>query len=330
MTLTLPDRPRILALTGPLLDMDVDALEPIRAHADVVLATTPGELAREIADVDILLVWDFRFADLDELIPRAPRLRWIHAASVGVDALITPNLISRDIVLTNSRGVFDRAIAEYVLGLYLLHCKDYLETSRRQAERTWSHRITQKAQGRRAVVVGSGSIGRDIARLLAAIDMNVVLVGRREVADDPDFGRIRAAADLTDVVSDADLLVLAAPGTAANRHMVDAAVFTALPDHAFLINVGRGSLVDEEALAHAAASGGIGGAALDVFQTEPLSEGSPFWSAPNIVVSPHMSADFEGYENALVDVFLSNLERVRRGEALAGVVDLQLGYVPSA
>lgn len=322
--------PKVLVLGGgDLLEIDLAALTPIYELATVIVADDEETLRREIKDADVLLVWDFRFSNLDEILPSAERLKWIHAASVGVEALLTPNLTEQGITLTNSRGVFDQAIAEYVLALYLSHLKGLRLTHELQNSRTWSHRLTQKLAGKRALVVGTGSIGREIARTLKKLELEVTLVGRRELPLDAEFGTIAQTKDLVELVKDCDLLALAAPLTNESRHMVDLAVLQAMSPTAYLVNVGRGPLIDESALAHVLASGGIGGAGLDVFDSEPLPDDSPFWSSSNVTVSPHMSADFEGFDEALVEVFLRNLRSWKAGAALSGVVDPELGYVPS-
>lgn len=322
--------PKVLVLGGgDLLEVDFEALAPVHELARVAIADDETALRREIADADILLVWDFRFAHLDEVLPHAEKLRWIHAASVGVDALLTPNLTRQGIVLTNSRGVFDQAIAEYVLALYLAHLKDLRRTHELQRSATWNHRLTRKLAGRRALVVGTGSIGREIARTLRKLELEVTLVGRRELPRDPEFGDIALTRDLAALVADHELIVLAAPLTEESRHMVDRTVLGAMPATTYLVNVGRGPLIDEAALEEVLAAGGLAGAGLDVFSQEPLPADSPLWSDPRVTVSPHMSADFDGFDRALVDVFLRNLRAWKAGQPLSGVVDHRLGYVPS-
>ncbi len=331
MTYSGVESPKVLVLGGgDLLQVDLDVLEPIREYAEVVVADSKDSLAREIEDADVLLVWDFRFAELDELLPSAARLKWIHAASVGVEPLLTPNLTKQDIVLTNSRGVFDLAIAEYVLALYLAHLKDLRRSHEYQQEKAWNHRLTQKLAGKKALVVGTGSIGREIARLLKAVGTDITLVGRRPLPVDPEFGQIAQTRDLESLVSGKDLVVLAAPLTEESRGMVDRAVLEAMESDAYLVNVGRGPLIDEGALEEVLAADRIGGAGLDVFVQEPLPSESPLWEHPRVTVSPHMSADFEGFDEALVEVFLKNLRAWRSGRPFSGVVDHQLGYVPSA
>lgn len=303
----------------------VSSIEP---EADVVLIHDSATLARELPTADILLVWDYRFSDLDAMLPTATRLKWVHAASVGVEPLLTPNLLSAGITLTNSRGVFDRAIAEYVLAGYLAFLKDLPRTLKNSESRRWEHRITKKLAGRKALVVGTGSIGREISRILQAVNVDVTLLGRKPVAD-AEFGDLRSFTELDQLVPDADLLVLAAPLTAESKFMVDQSVIDAMHPGLYLVNVGRGDLIDEPAFVRALSGKRLAGATLDVFSTEPLSKESPLWENADVIVSPHMSADFDGFDDDLISVFRDNLRRWRRGDVMESIVDQNLGYVPS-
>jgi phosphoglycerate dehydrogenase-like enzyme len=278
-------------------------------------ASDAAGLAAALPGAEVLLVWDFTSDAVRDAWPAADALRWVHTASAGVDRLTFPGLLESDVVLTNSRGVFDRPMAEYVLALVLAMAKDLPGTLAAQSRREWHHRETEPIAGRCAVVVGGGPIGRAIAGLLAAVGMDVELVGRRE------FG------DLPGLLPRADWLVLAAPLTDTTRGMLDAAALARLRPSARVINVGRGALVVEPDLVDALRSGRIAGAALDVFAREPLPPGSPLWTLPGVIVSPHMSGDQVGWREQLVEVFRDNLDRYRAGEPLRNVVDKTLGYV---
>ncbi len=185
--------------------------------------------------------------------------------------------------------------------------------------------MTEMVAGKRALIVGVGSIGRAIAALLGAAGMRVEAIGR-SARDDAELGRIHAVNDLRARLPDADYVVLVTPLTAATRNLFGAAEFAAMAPHARFINVGRGALVDEPALLDALAGGAIAGAALDVFVDEPLPPDSPFWRAPNCLVSPHMSGDFIGYETAIASQFIDNWHRFCRGEPLENRVDKTLGF----
>ncbi|GAA0909582.1 D-2-hydroxyacid dehydrogenase [Pseudonocardia zijingensis] len=278
-------------------------------------ASDASSLAEVLPGAEVLLVWDFLSDAVRDAWPAADALRWVHTASAGVDRLTFPGLLESDVTLTNSRGVFDRPMAEYVLGLVLAMAKDLPGTLAAQARREWHHRETEPIAGRCAVVVGGGPIGRAIAALLGAVGMDVELVGRK------DFD------GLPGLLPRADWLVLAAPLTDATRGMLDAAALARLRPTARVINVGRGALVVEPDLVDALQGGRLGGAALDVFAREPLPPDSPLWTHPGVIVSPHMSGDLIGWREQLVEVFRDNLDRYRTGATLRNVVDKTLGYV---
>jgi phosphoglycerate dehydrogenase-like enzyme len=286
-------------------------------------------LGEGLRGAEVLFLWDFFSGALADAWSHADRLRWVHVASAGVDAVLTRDLVDSDVVLTNSRGVFERPIAEYVLGLLLSFAKDFPRSWDLQRARTWQHRQTEVVTGRRAVVVGTGPIGREIAALLSAVGLEVRLVGRTRRTD-PLFGEVQAIEDLPSVVADADFVVGAAPLTEQTRGVFDRKVFEAMPRSARLVNVGRGPSVVEPDLIAALREQEIAGAALDVFADEPLPPDSPLWHLDGVIVSPHMSGDRHGWREALADLFLDNLGRWRAGDPLRNVVDKALGYVPGS
>jgi len=307
----------------------LSGLEPVAKVARIRYAASAPALAEALEDAEVLLILDFRSNVLREVWPRARRLRWIHVGAAGVDRVLFPELVSSPVILTNSRGVFDQAIAEYVLGLLLAYAKDFPATWDLQRRHVWQHRETEHLRGQAVLVVGAGGLGRAIGRLAGAAQMRVVGVARTARASDPDLGRVVAARDLATVLGDADYVVIAAPLTAETKGLIGAAAFARMKPTARLINVGRGPIVDEAALLEALRANRIAGAALDVFTQEPLPPDHPLWELPGVIVSPHMSGDFVGWMPALLDLFVENYLRWRRGAPLRNVVDKTLGYVPS-
>lgn len=289
--------------------------------------TTEDDLAAALPGADVLLVWDFRANGLADALAHAPGLRWIHAASAGVNHILSDPVRSGDLVVTNSRGVFDEPMAEYVLAMVLALAKDLPNTLRLQHERIWRHRETERLGGRCALVAGTGPIGRAIGRKLAAVGMTVTGIGRRGRDSDPDLGRVLPVERLHEGLADADYVVLAAPLTDETRGMVDAAALAAMKPTARLVNVGRGPLVVQNDLVEALRAGRVAGAALDVFADEPLPGDSPLWTMPHVIVSPHMSGDVVGWRAELVALFQDNLTRYLDGRPLRNVVDKQRGYV---
>ncbi|TNC22777.1 D-2-hydroxyacid dehydrogenase [Amycolatopsis alkalitolerans] len=303
-------------------------METIESMAEVRYTGEKG-LAEALRGADALFVYDFLSTAVPGAWHAADKLRWLHIASAGVDPVMFPALRESDVTLTNSRGVFDASIAEYVLGVIIAFAKDLPRSLELQREGRWQHRESERVAGRHALVVGTGPIGRAIARMLRAAGMVVSGMGRRAREDDPDFGAVHASAELVRHLPAFDYVVAVAPLTEQTKGMFDAAAFATMKQSARFVNVGRGELVVTADLVTAMREGRIAGAALDVFETEPLPPDDPLWTMPNVLVSPHMSGDFAGWRNALVEVFADNFERWHTGRPLRNVVDKQLGYVPS-
>lgn len=321
-------RPTV-AILGARSDDPPAGVRPISEHASLRFAVGTEELERAIEGAEALLVWDFRSTELRDAWYRADKLRWVHVAGAGVDAVLFPELIESAVTVTNSRGVFDRSIAEYVLGLMLLFAKDFRRSVELQRRREWMHRETEMLAGSKLLVVGAGPIGRMISRQARCIGMETSAVARTSRSEDADFGRVFSSEQLDKALPDADYVVIAAPLTDQTRGMFGAAEFERMKPSARLINVGRGAIVDEPALIEALREGRIAGAALDVFLEEPLPEQSPLWDMPQVVVSPHMSGDFVGWLEALGELFVENFRRWERGDELLNVVDKERGYATS-
>jgi phosphoglycerate dehydrogenase-like enzyme len=315
----------LAVLCGDKRPSDMDSIEKVA----VVRYADANNLAESLRGADALFVYDFLSPAVPGAWHAADRLRWLHIASAGVDPVLFPALVESDVVLTNSRGVFDDSIAEYVLGVVLAFAKDFARSFALQAETCWKHRETERISGREVLIVGTGPIGRAIARLLRAAGMRVSGAGRTAREGDPDFGTVHASAILGEHLPSADYVVAVAPLTEQTKGLFDAAAFAAMKPSARFVNVGRGELVVTGDLIGALRSGEIAGAALDVFETEPLPADNPLWTMENVLISPHMSGDFTGWRGTLVEVFTANFHRWLAGRPLQNVVDKKLGYVPS-
>jgi phosphoglycerate dehydrogenase-like enzyme len=312
-----------------VLGVDPDAVPaglPVAGPGcDVRLIPSAGQLVREAGDADVVFLWE-QVDWLREQWGFSRRLRWVAAPTAGVDWLLFPELVASDVMLTNAAGVFDAAMAEYTLALVAAICVGLPETLRLQARHQWQHRETRLVSGSRAVIVGAGGIGRAIYRTLANSGISVQCIARQR-RNDPELGEIAALTELEQLLPGADFVILALPLTESTRGLFGAAELSRMDPDGWLINVGRGALADEDALVSALGSGAIGGAALDVFTTEPLPPDAPWWDRPNVIVSPHMSGDFRGWQQALAGLFADQLRRYRAGQPLRNVVDKRLGYV---
>jgi phosphoglycerate dehydrogenase-like enzyme len=313
---------------GASPDSPPPGIPEVRTGARYRFADDAAGLRAALPTTDAIFHWSNRTALLRAAWPSAARLRWIHATGVGVEWSIFPELIDSQVQLTNCRGVFDSTMPEYALALLLALAKDIPATLAAQTRRLWHHRPLAPLTGRRAVVVGAGTIGRATARLLIAIGMEVVLVGRT-ARPDPEFGRIAGSTDLGTVLPGAQALLVVLPATSETRGLIGRDELAALPPSAWLVNIGRGTTVDEGALTDALRSGSLAGAALDVFEREPLPADSRLWELPNVIVSPHIGGDVDGWLSWFSDAFLENLERFIAHRPLENVVDPRLGYVPT-
>ena len=321
-------RARIVAM-GASSEEPVPGLEAVEDVAEVVPAATAEEVAAALSGADVLLAWRPHADLLRPAWDRAGDLKWVQAASAGVDGLLFRELIESPVVVTNARGVFDEAIAEYTLGLLLLFAKGFPATLERQRARDWRPRETERLEGRRLLVVGAGPVGHAIGRAAGRLGMIVRAVARTPRPGNQVFRVVYGRDELAEACGWADVVVDALPSTPETRHAFDAGVFAAMRPHARFVNIGRGATVDEEALVAALREGALAGVALDVFEREPLPPDSPLWDLPNVIVSPHMAGTSAGWREAVVELFLENLERYLTGRPLRNVVDKGLGYVPA-
>jgi len=326
--MTQHSKPVVTVLTAPE-EQEPPGMDALRARADVRFACDEPTLRETLPGTDIMMVTDFRTEALAAAWHTADKLKWIHATSAGVDALMFPDLIKGDVTVTNARGIFDRTIAEYVLCTILMFAKDFPASVRLQMKHQWKHRDTERAEGKQVLVVGAGSIGRQIGRLVGAAGLKAHGVARRPRKEDPDFVAVHGNDDLYEQLGHADFVVIAAPLTPQTEGLFDEKAFKAMKKSARLINIGRGPIVKTNDLITALKNGEIAGAGLDVFEEEPLAEDHPLWDMENVTMTAHMAGDFIGWKRALTDQFLENFDRWHKGEELFNLVDKELGYAGS-
>jgi glyoxylate/hydroxypyruvate reductase A len=295
---------------------------------------TPPELDEEdlrrwasmVAAADVS--FDFDWRDPAGMATAAPRLRWVQATSAGIGGFVRRTGLDRTgITFTTAAGVHAVPLAEFALTGVLHVAKGVPHLRAQQAAHRWERYATSSVRGRRAVVVGLGSIGRETARLLAAAGLEVTGVGRPGGSYDVSGARrVVSTDDLDTVLGDADVLVLACPLTEETRGLLSRARVEALPRGAIVVNVARGQVLDEQALTDGLVSGHLGGAALDVFEVEPLPATSPLWDLENVLVSPHSASTLPQENEAIVDLFVDNLRRFTSGAPLRNRYDPTRGY----
>lgn len=268
-----------------------------------------------------------------EHLKAAPRLRWIHSPAAGVAGMLYPDMRSNAVVLTNSRGLAADTIAEHVLAVTLALFRRLPIAFARQSAHVWAQEEISEAPGNRTIrgsqvlIVGLGAIGAATAGRLHALDAIVTGVRRRvDALVPPGVDAVRPANALHDALREADVVIVAAPHTEQTRGLIGAREIGLMKRDAVLVNVSRGGLVDEGAVAAALRDGRIAGAALDVFRGEPLGPDSVLWDLPNLLITPHTSGFRPDHWDAAIDLFAENLRRFERGEALLNVVDKEQGY----
>ncbi len=303
-----------------------DVAPQLPPDVQVIQVDNEGVFDGDPSDAEVFLRWWTPKAQLDKVLQAAPAIRWIHTPSAGVDHLLTPLMLSRDIVLTNNAGGHAIPIAEFVMAFILNHAKRLPALRSAQAERRWDRQATAlELTDAVLLIVGMGGIGQAIATRAAAFGMRV-WGSRRHPCDMPGVERVVGADGWRELLPAADYVVLAMPLTAETRRVFDAAALRSMRSSAYLINVARGAVIDEEALIVALREEWIAGAALDTFETEPLPPDSPLWDLPNVVLTPHCTSSSPRARQRSIALFLDNLERYRNGQPLRNVVDKAAGY----
>jgi phosphoglycerate dehydrogenase-like enzyme len=276
------------------------------------------------------ILFDFGPLELAPTLATRPRLRWIQGTSAGVGRLVERvGLLDSDVVVTTASGVHARPLAEFVLLAMLMFGKNTLHLMRQQREHRWERHADEEVRGKLVCVVGLGKIGREIGRLARALDARVVGVVRDAGSRDPaaeGVERLVATAHLDELLPDADVVVLATPHTPETHRLLDARRLALLKPSAILVNVARGDVVDEDALVEALRAGTLRGAALDVFEREPLPPESPLWDLPNVFVSPHSASTVAAENERIVELFCRNLRAYLDGAPMANVLDKTLLY----
>src|SRR5450432_656657 len=288
-----------------------------------------ARLPQELPDTDIFIGAILR----PEQFNRATRLKWIHSTAAGVSQLMYPELQNSGVVVTNPSGIFSPQMAEHTMGLMVALARNFPDSVRYQDRSQWAQNEVSsqpgpltELNGQVLLIVGYGSIGRELARRARAFDMRVIGVNRSGKGDTTHVEKIVPVAQLDSVLPEADYIVIAAPETHETQHLIGAAQIAKMKRGARLINVGRGSLLDETALVHALKSGALRGAALDVTGTEPLPSDSPLWKAPNLFITPHTSGVSDRLWQKETDLLMDLLERWFDGRDLFNVVDVKRGY----
>jgi phosphoglycerate dehydrogenase-like enzyme len=296
---------------------------------EVVHLENYNRLNDEIADADIVIGWSLR----GEQIATAKKLKWIHSTATAVHALMSPELRESQITVTNARDVHGPVVAEHAMAMMFALAKRLPQAVRYQAQKHWAQQDLWDAdvpprelRGATLCILGLGGIGRPLAKLAKCVGMRVIGVRERADRDAESVDAVYGFDRLDEALEKADFVVLALPVTPATERLINAGRLAQLKRTAYLLNVGRGALIDEPALIDALQKRSFAGGALDVTTREPLPPDSPLWGMENVLITPHVAGLTGQMWERHYQAFTENLKRFQQGQELLWVVDKQKGY----
>ena len=304
----------------PLDEQYLAAIQDAAPSAQIVV-TSKENIAQDLTDAEIF----FGFHS-PEVFRNASKLRWIQATSAGIEALLVPELVERGLRITNASGLYAAPVAETGWALTLALFRRLPTYMQQQQEHRWEVQMPGDLDGSVAGIIGLGGIGSHYARVAAAFGMRVVAVDRHQPPK-PDFVESLWTMDrLNNLLEMSDVVLISCPLWSESRHLINRETLGQMKPTAFLVNIARSGIVEENALLEALQSGQIAGAGIDVCETEPLPPESLLWEAPNLILTPHF-AGLSGHRlRRLTKFFCENLKRYQSGERLANEVDQEKGY----
>jgi len=310
-------------------DPQMDWLRRSFAEVQIVVGNTAGAFEKTAENASVLLNWSGSLELFRNVFGMCRNLRWVHSRSAGLDKALFPELIGSSVPLTNGRGVFSASLGEFVVGAILYFAKDFRRMIRNQTAGVWEPFDIVPVSGQTVGIIGYGDIGRATADRVRSLGMRVLALRRRAchvTAADPLVEGVYGPEQRREMLSRCDYIVVATPLTLETQGMIGAPEFAAMKPTAVVVNVGRGPVIDENALIEALSSGRIKGAALDVFDQEPLPPGHPFYKLENVLLSPHCADHSPDWLENAMRFFLEQFRRYQRDEPLLNVVDKKSGY----
>ncbi len=302
--------------------------EKLPPSTNLLMSNDRADLERYIPEADVLVNAAFSGEPFRSVFPLGKKLKWVHSLSAGVENILSPELIESPVPLTNGRGVFRRSLSEFTIGAMLFFAKDLRRMLRNQEAGKWAPFDIDMLEGKTLGIVGYGEIGQSTAKLARAFGMRVLAIRRRTTlsTDDPNLDAVFTPEQLEDMLAVSDFILIAAPNTPETRGMIGEPELNYMKSSAVIINVGRGPVIVETALVQALENKRIRGAALDVFDHEPLPPGHPFYSFDNVLLSPHCADHTVGWVELAVDLFIENFKLFEAGQPLSNIVDKKAGY----
>jgi phosphoglycerate dehydrogenase-like enzyme len=320
------NQPLVLALADAA-DPKSDPQLRMLANLPHVLVSSPEVLAGPAVAAEVILHWAGPRDLLRSTFLASPGVRWVHSRSAGLDKILFPELLESAVPLTNGSGVFSASLGEFVLAAILFFAKDFRRMLRNQEAGRWEQFDVEEISGQTVGIVGYGDLGRAVASRVHAMGMRVLALRRHAPESfDPLISRHFGPAELLPMLAECDYVVVATPLTSETRHMISDAAFAAMKPTAIVINIGRGPVIDQAALVRALTQEEIRGAALDVFEKEPIPPGDPIYRMRNVLLSPHCADHTKDWLNQAMRFFLEQYQRFLSGQPLKNVVDKHLGY----
>jgi len=322
------DNITVLVLADPT-DPRLAMLEELPPETGIAVGNSAEAFVRAAPDATVIFNWSLAGDLQREVFRMCPKVEWVHSRSAGLDGLLFPELVESAARLTNASGVFSESLGEFVVGAILYFAKDLRRMIRNQAAGVWEPFDIVEVRGQTVGIVGYGDIGRAVAMRVHALGMRVLGMKRHGLPAgeaDPFAERIYGPEGRIEMIARSDYVVAAAPLTPETAGLIGGPEIAAMKPEAVFINVGRGPVVQEAALIKALSEKRIKGAALDVFETEPLPEGHPFYKLENVLLSPHCADHTPDWLDQAMRFFVAQFERFRKGEPLKNVVDKRLGY----
>ncbi len=318
----------LLVLIAPG-DTNIPLLCELRQAAKTVIGDSARDFRSAADDAEIVLNWSGSLALLRDVFFMSHHLRWIHSRSAGLEQALFPELVESEVTVTNSGGIFSPSLGEFALAAMLYFAKDFRRMTRNQMAGVWEQFDVTMISGQTLGIVGYGSIGRAVAARARALEMKVLGL-RRNIShpreEDSLIDHVYGPERCLEMLSRCDYVVVTLPSTEQTRGLIGAREFAVMKNTAVVINIGRGPTIDEQAMINALSENRIRGAALDVFDHEPLPAGHPFYAMENVLVSPHCADHTPDWLDNSMRFFLAQLDRFRRREPLLNVVDKRLGY----
>ena len=304
------------------------ALQALRGRAEIAIGSSLDALRASAPTAEALLYWEGSPSLLQQVLPLCPNLRWVHSKSAGIENILFPELVEREITLTNARGVLASSLAEFALTGMLYFAKDLARMNRQKAMHTWEQFDVEELRGKTLGIFGYGSIGRQTAKRAKAFEMRVVAVRRsRDKTDGSEYlDEVFIGEERSKLFEQADFLLVSSALTEETRGAIGEKEISLMKKSAVILNLGRGPVIEEGALLRALKDGRIRAAVLDVFDVEPLPAHSALWSLPNVLLSPHTADHTATWKEESMACFLENFQRYAEGEELQNICDKRAGY----